>query len=252
MKQEKPSLDFERVLPHVSIDCVIFGFHENQLRVLLLHWKNSHTWSLPGGRVFRDESVQAAVYRILEERTGLREVFLQQFYTFGETDRLKNTDFQAIFADFGFDLEAGNVLFDRTVTVGYYALVEYSKVRPTPDFFTDECRWWDVQELPELIFDHKEIAEKALQTLRRQLSYQPVGLNLLPEKFTMPELQKLYETILDKELDRRNFHKRMLAYGILERLEERRSGGAHKSPYLYRFDLPKYQKALEEGWKGDW
>ncbi|MDX1942555.1 MAG: NUDIX domain-containing protein [Saprospiraceae bacterium] len=252
MKQEKTSLSFERVLPHISIDCAIFGFHENQLRVLLLRWKNLELWSLPGGRVLRNESVEAAVYRTLEERTGLQEVFLQQFHTFGDTDRLKNTNFRAILEQLGFDSEMSNVMSDRTVTVGYYALVEYSKVTPTPDFYTDECRWWDVRELPELIFDHKEIAVAALQTLRRQLNYQPIGLNLLPDKFTMPELQKLYETILGKELDRRNFHKRILSYDILERLEERRSGGAHKSPYLYRFDLQKYQKALAEGWKGDW
>lgn len=237
----------DRFLPHVSIDCVVFGFHENQLRVLLLRFKNTDAWCLPGGRVYREESVHAAAYRVLEERTGLRDIFLHQFHTFGDPGRLSNTDFRDLFARQGVRLDPSSTLVDRTVSVGYYALVEFARVNAQPDLFSDECRWWDVRELPSLIFDHNHIASAALQALRQHLSLQPVGINLLPEKFTMPELQRLYETILGRELDRRNFQKRMLGYDFLVRLDERRQGGAYKSPFLYRFDKEKYDATLNKG-----
>ena len=143
-------------------------------------------------------------------------------------------------------VEAGHELVSRDVSVGFYALVDFDKVTPTPDFFAEECRWWDVDPLPPLLFDHNAMIALALKTLRRQLSYQPIGYNLLTEKFTMSDLQQLYETILGQSLDRRNFQKRMLGYGILERLEERKTGGAHKAPYLYRFNKESYEKALAD------
>ncbi len=240
------------VLPHVSVDCVIFGFHENQLRVLLLRLKNIEEWSLPGGRLFPDESLDDAADRVLRERTGLENIFLKQFYTFGDRNRMDNTDFHSILARQGIHLDVGHILFDRTISVGYYALVEFSQVSPALDELTEEWRWWDVRDVPAMIFDHNAITTTALEVLRRQLRFDPVGLNLLPEKFTMPELQKLYETILNKTLDRRNFQKRILGYGILTRLEERRVGGAHKSPYLYRFNEDQYFKALETGLEHEW
>ncbi len=254
-KIQSESLDEQRlgrVLPHVSVDCVIFGFHENQLRVLLLRLRNIEEWSLPGGRLFPDESLDDAAHRVLKERTGLKDIFLKQFYTFGDRSRMDNTDFRAILATQGIQLQASHVLFDRTISVGYYALVEFSQVTPGLDVLTEEWRWWDVREAPAMLFDHNSIMSEALKKLRRQLRYDPVGLNLLPEKFTMPELQKLYETILGKTLDRRNFQKRVLGYGILKRLEERRVGGAHKSPFLYCFDREEYFKALESGLEHEW
>jgi hypothetical protein len=138
---------------------------------------------------------------------------------------------------------------ERFVSVGYYALVEFSKVSPRPDWLSDECQWYDIHKVPALIYDHNEMVEKALETLRIRLNDYPVGYNLLHEKFTMPELQRLYETILDKPLDRRNFQKKMLSLGILERLKERKTGGAHKAPYLYRFDKKKYERAMKQGLK---
>lgn len=244
--------DPAQILPHLSVDCVIFGFHENQLRVLLLRLKEIDDWSLPGGRLLPDESLDAAAHRVLAERTGLQNIFLKQFYAFGAPDRMSNTNFQAILAKQGIHLDAAHVLFDRTISVGYYALVEFSQVSPALDLLTAEWRWWEIYEVPKMIFDHNEIMATALQTLRRQLRYEPIGLSLLPEKFTMPELQKLYETLLGKTLDRRNFQKRMLAYGILQRLEERRIGGAHKSPYLYCFDREQYFRALASGLEQEW
>ncbi|MGA0557627.1 NUDIX hydrolase [Larkinella sp. VNQ87] len=234
-------------VPRVSIDLVIFGFHDGQLKVLLLRWKNGEDWMLPSGFILHEEDMENAAHRSLQQRTGLQSVFLQQFHTFGEADRFKHFSKQETMRRLGFPGDTDEPLFRRHVSVGYYALVEFAEVVPTPDELTDECRWWDVEEVPPLLFDHNDMIRLALKVLRRQLSYQPIGYNLLPEKFTMPELQRLYETILGQPLDRRNFQKQMLGYGILERLEERKTGGAHKAPYLYRFDKEKYEQALDDG-----
>ena len=230
-------------LSSVSIDLVIFGFHDGQLKVLLLRWKGTDDWCLPGGRIRHGENLEAAAYRSLGERTGLSEIFLQQFHTFGDAVRYNVPE---TLTKLDLPVEAGHELVSRDVSVGFYALVDFDKVTPTPDFFAEECRWWDVDPLPPLLFDHNAMIALALKTLRRQLSYQPIGYNLLPEKFTMSDLQQLYETILGQSLDRRNFQKRMLGYGILERLEERKTGGAHKAPYLYRFNKESYEKALAD------
>jgi 8-oxo-dGTP diphosphatase len=228
-------------LPHLSVDCVILGFHENQLNVLLLKW-NDGPWCLPGGFVMHDESIDDSAIRTLKERTGLDNIYLQQFHTFGDPLREKGKKVP----------DAKSWMNKRFISIGYYALVEFSKVAPNPDLLSMECRWWDINQLPHLIYDHKQIIDKAHEALRLDLNDHPVGYNLLPEKFTMPELQKLYETILGETLDRRNFQKRMLSLDILERLKERKTGGAHKAPYLYRFDKRKYERALKQGLRLGW
>ncbi len=138
-------------------------------------------------------------------------------------------------------------MFERFITIGYYALVDFTKVTPSPDNISDACEWFSIYELPEMILDHRHIFDEALQNLRMQLNFHPVGYNLLGKKFTMPELQKLYETILGKKLDRRNFQRKILATGILKRLEETKKGVAHKAPFYYKFDLRNYKKALKAG-----
>lgn len=242
----------EAYLPSVSLDCVIFGFHENQLKVLVLKIKNLNIWALPGGFIFKDEDVDEAAKRVLKERTGLTEIFLQQFNVFGKPQRSDAAFHKKNLKKDRFKIGKDHWLFQRFVTIGYYALVEYSYVNPQPDAFSDECTWKDIDDLPELMMDHQEIFAKALSTLRSHLNYHPIGYNLLPEKFTMPQLQKLYETILDKKLDRRNFQRKILSYGILKRLKEVKHGVPHKAPYLYRFNLRNYHKALEEGLQGGW
>jgi ADP-ribose pyrophosphatase YjhB (NUDIX family) len=235
----------EVYLRHLSIDCVIMGFHDEQLKVLLLKWKENGQWCLPGGFVRKEDSLDTAAARILRERTGLQDIYLQQFHTFGDPVRERHKE-QFLWPR---SMPPGSWMHDRFISVGYYALVEFSQVTPQPDLLTDECHWCDIHAVPELIYDHNAILEKALETVRMRLNDYPVGLNLLPTRFTMPELQRLYETILDTPLDRRNFQKKMLAFGILERLDERKTGGAHKAPYLYRFDRKKYEKALKQGLK---
>lgn len=238
--------------PGFSVDCVIFGFHQNQLKVLLLKVKHTDLWALPGGFVFRDEDVEEAAVRVLRSRTGLDNIFLSQFHLFGKPDR-SNPDFNAdVLKQRQISFDQNHWFLQRFITLGFYALVEYSSVTPRPDSNSDACEWWDLQQIPTLMQDHNQILEKALEALRLQLAYQPIGYNLLAEKFTMPELQKLYETILGRQLDRRNFQRKMQAYDILERLDERRSGVAHKAPYLYRFKLDKYEQALKQGLQGEW
>ncbi|WP_276366548.1 NUDIX domain-containing protein [Chryseolinea sp. H1M3-3] len=228
-------------LPHISIDCVIFGFHDNQLKVLLLKWKDQGSWSVPGGFVKRKESLDASAKRVLKERTGLKDIFLRQFQVFGDPHRERGKKSFKIIGT------SKSWIMDRFITVGYWALVEFSKVTPRPDWLSDECQWWDVQQIPSLIYDHNSIVTKALEALRLSLNDQPVGYNLLPQTFTMPELQRLYETILGVSLDRRNFQKKMLALDVLERLPERKTGGAHKAPFLYKFDKKKYERAMQKG-----
>jgi len=234
----------EVYLRHISADCVIFGFHENELRVLLLKWKGDGPWCLPGGFVRKEDSLEEAAVMIVKQRTGLDNIYMRQFHVFSAPDRERRKDILPYSSYNGW-------LMDRFITVGFYALVEFSKVSPEPDMFSSECTWWDVHSVPKSMFlDHNEIFEKALQTLRMSLNDHPIGYELLPSKFTMPELQRLYETILDRALDRRNFQKKMLSLGILERLKERKMGGAHKAPYLYRFNKAKYDKAIKLGLKG--
>jgi ADP-ribose pyrophosphatase YjhB (NUDIX family) len=240
------------LLPSLSVDCVIFGFHENQLKILLLKHRYLDMWALPGGFIGNDEPTDAAAYRVLKERTDLNELFLQQFHVFGEPERSpKKFHLQDLEKD-GISVNENLWLLQRFVTIGYYALVEFSKVSPTPDSISEKCEWWDIHKVPSLILDHRKILDKALAVLRMQLNYQPIGYNLLPEKFTMTELQKLYETILDKKLDRRNFQRKILGYGILRRLTETKKGVPHKSPYFYSFDLKKYNDALNDGLTVGW
>ena len=238
---------YKYYLQHLSIDCVIFGYHDNQLKILLIKLKNLDDKCLPGGYIKHAETLQQAANRILKERTGLDKIFLQQFETFGDPERTKMFDQKKISTIFDINLSKDNWMMDRFVSIGYYAIVDYSKVSPTPDAFSEKCIWCDTHEVPQLLFDHNEMIHSALKTLRLQIYHQPIGYNLLPKKFTLPEIHTLYETILDKPLDRRNFPKKLLSLGIIKKLNEQRNIGAHRSPFLYRFDKRKYEDALKNG-----
>jgi len=228
----------EMFVPHLAVDCVIFGFHDSELKLLLLKWKNANVWVLPGGPVLLRESLDDAAHRVLRDRTGLRRVHLRQFHAFGGLSR-READGRRLFTANGVEAPRNLWLFDRVVSIAYYALVDFRTVRPTSDFLSDSCAWYPVGACPSLAFDHDVITARALDALRASLERPGTGATLLPERFTMPELQRLHEAILGRQLDRRNFQKRMLERGGLERLAERRTGGAHRAPYLYRFNLRK-------------
>jgi 8-oxo-dGTP diphosphatase len=238
----------QEYLPHVSIDPVIFGYHQQQLKILLLKWKGLDGWGLPGGFIKRREPLSQAAYRILQEKTSLRDLFLQQFHVFGDSPyRVQERSAREYQEKFNLEVDDHNWLLERTLSIGYFALVDYSKVTVQTDFFTEDYYWWDVREIPPLLFDQNEVVEKALLTLRLQIYHQPIGYNLLPEKFTLPEIHTLYETILGKELDQRNFSKKLIALGLIRKLDERRSIGAHRSPFLYQFEKETYENALQAG-----
>ncbi|WP_443946896.1 NUDIX hydrolase [Pedobacter sp. AW1-32] len=234
---------YKNNLPHISIDCVVFGFHEHKLKVLLVKLKGQGDWGLPGGYLRKNENIDAAAERILKERTGADKIFLQQFKTFGEINRSENT------LNF---MPEGIWFRQRFLSIGYYALVNYADIIPVVDDISVACEWQDIDSLSVLMMDHQQIYDTALETLRLQLNYKPIGYNLLPEEFTMPELQRLYEAILGKELLRGNFQRKMLSYGIFNKLNKERRGGAHRSPHIYSFDVEKYQNAIKKGLKGDW
>lgn len=237
-----PGVD-EDYIRYLSIDGVIFGFHQNELKVLLLRWKETHEWSLPGGFIRMTESVDTAAQRIMQERTGLQALYLKQFHVFGEVVRYDPKETQR---RTNLPIEVEN-WWKRTVSIGYYALVDHSKVVPTPDDLTEECGWWSLEQVPALLFDHNHIVEVALRSLRKELNDQPIS-HLLPERFTVPELQRLHETILGYSLDARNFYKKAMASGRLERLSERRAGTPHKAPYLYRFKADTADGREGERW----
>jgi 8-oxo-dGTP diphosphatase len=241
--EQQSEESWNKYIPTLSIDCVIFSFYETALQVLLIRMKDQDRWGLPGGYVRKDENVDDAAIRILKDRTGTENIYLQQFYTFGNLNRSESA----------FE-EYDDILWNkqRFVSIGYYALAEYANVNLIIDQYSSACEWKSIDELPEFMMDHRTIFDRALLTLREQLNNHPIGYNLLPEKFTMPELQKLYEAILGKKLNRGNFYRKILRYDILTKLDESRKGGAHKAPDLYSFDLEKYNAALKEGLKGNW
>ena len=231
---------YEMYVPHISVDTVIFGFNGDQLKVLLLKMKFNHQYFLPGGYMKKEENLESAAIRILRERTQLDKIFLQEFAVFSELNRSEEA-----FKDFPEDLWHKK----RFISVGYYALVNHKDVSPIGDELSESCDWIILDELESqnITMDHKKIIEKALNTLREQISYKPIGLNLLPEKFTLSELQKLYEAILGRTLNRGNFYRKIKNIGILKKLDEKRKGGAHKAPDLYTFDQENYFKILENG-----
>ena len=231
---------YEIYVPHISVDTVIFGFNGDQLKVLLLKMKFNQQWFLPGGYMKKEENLESAAIRILRERTQLDKIFLQEFAVFSELNRSEET-----FKDFPDDLWHKK----RFISVGYYALVNHKDVSPIGDELSESCDWIILDELESqnITMDHKQIIEKALNTLREQISYKPIGLNLLPQKFTLSELQKLYEAILGRTLNRGNFYRKIKNIGILKKLDEKRKGGAHKAPDLYTFDQENYFKILENG-----
>lgn len=241
--EENSAAAWGKYLPHLSIDCVVFGFHDAVLKVLVVQMKEDSLWALPGGYVLKTETLNEAASRILLERTGASNIYLQQFRVFSDLNRS-----EGFFENF--DDSIWNK--QRFLSIGFYALVDYSQVHLVVDAISDACEWKAIDELPALMMDHRAIFDKALIALRKQLNHKPIGYTLLPEKFTMPELQKLYEIILGKKLNRGNFYRKMLRYDILIKLDESRKGGAHKAPDLYQFDVEKYQMALKNGFSEGW
>jgi 8-oxo-dGTP diphosphatase len=234
-KNAAEDVNGEEFLTNIAYDSVVFGFSGDKLKILLMEYHNTGFYALPGGFVRRKENLNDAVRRGLKERTGLDNIYLEQCCVFGDTARHKPKVLKTILQANGHEPAPTHWLLDRFITVAYYALINYTDVVPAPDALSDSCAWYDIDELPVLILDHNKIVAKALQTLRLNLDQKLVGMNLLPSRFTMKELQHVYESILGEKLRRTSFQRKMLNLGILKRLEKHYSGKAHKAPYLYKF-----------------
>ncbi|MFB9845135.1 NUDIX hydrolase [Mucilaginibacter ginsenosidivorans] len=222
-------------LPGLAIDAVIFGFHDHQLKVLLMEYKESKIFALPGGFIRADEDLNKAARRVVSERTGLQNIYLEQFYVFGDFGRSDPRPMKTIMTAIGLKHDDTHWLLQRFVTVGHYALVDFTQVTPMPDKIFDGCAWYALGDIPPLMQDHAQIVKKALESLQADLDRKLVAFNLMPAEFTMNELQTVYETILDKKLLRPAFQRKILSLGLLERIAKKWTGGAHKAPYLYKF-----------------
>lgn len=228
-------IETKNFVDHISVDCVIFGFHNRSLKVLLLKYHDLSIWSLPGGFVFGKEDLRDAAKRILFERTHLHDIFLNQFHTFGRYDRTKNNVHQILLKNNGIKVPKNHWIFQRFITVGYCSLIDYSLVDTFPDSFNESCEWFDVDKLPEMAIDHERIIKVGLSYMQTNLDTQLVAYNLLPEKFTMKDLKNLYETVLGDKFRRNNFQRKMLSLNTLERLDKLYDGSSNKAPYLYKF-----------------
>ncbi len=247
--------DMDFFHPGFSIDCVVLGFHENTLKILLTKYKGFDFWQLPGSFVLKDEDVDLAANRILSEITGLDNVFLRQFYLFGTANRrigLRKESPEIFKREYGIDLSPNHWFNNRFITMGYYALVDYTKVKIRPLTGNERLEWKDYDSVFPEYADHRFIVEKALETIRFQLNLIPIGRELLPEKFTMTELRILYETLLGRPLNRRNFERKVLSYEYIEKLNERRTGVAYKSPNLFSFNDERYNQAEMRGLNTPW
>lgn len=233
---------FDEYIPHLSFDSVIFGFNGQELKILILEYHNTGLFALPGGFVKRTENLNKAVKRGLSERTGLDKIYLEQLYTFGDVNRATPSIMRRIIEANGNKVEANHWMLDRFISVAYYALINYNDVEPKPDELSDSINWYAINELPPLMMDHQKIIEKALQVLKDDLETKLVSMSLLPYKFTMKELQQIYEVILGEKLRRTTFQRKLLRLNILERHEKLFSGNANKAPYLYSFKLKNPHK----------
>jgi 8-oxo-dGTP diphosphatase len=232
--------------PRVSADCVIFGFDFNQLKVLLIERQSAESGesfgqALPGDLIYEAENLDMAASRVLNELTGLQNIFLEQVGAFGDPNRLnKEQDKQWL----KFVRQQPD---ERVITVAYYSLVNMNDYAPQASSFAKSASWIPVHEIGSLAFDHFEILQKALKKLKEKIMMQPIGFNLLPEKFTFSQLHKLYEAILDRELDKRNFRRKMLKLSLVESLDEKQEGVPHKPSQFFKFNEENYNRLIENG-----
>lgn len=214
---------------YVATDCIVFGFDEGELKLLIFKRRVEpfkDQWSLIGSFVELDEDVDAAAKRVLKEITGLEKVFFEQVRTYGKMNR-----------DPGY----------RCISIAQYALLRIDQYdKDTVD--RHGAFWYRIQDLPELVLDHNHMVDDALQTLRRKARYQPIGFELLPEKFTIPQLQSLYEAIYQRELDSRNFRKKVLSLGVLKKWDEKDKNSSKRGAYLYSFERKNYDRLLHSGY----
>jgi 8-oxo-dGTP diphosphatase len=222
---------YEYARPSVTVDCVVFGLdlEAEDLKILLIQRSGrpfAGMWARPGGFVDMGETLEQAAKRELQEETGISRLYLEQLYTFGDPGRDPR---------------------DRVITVAYYALVKLTDHTIKADTDASDVAWFGVSDLPRLAFDHAKIVATALGRLKGKVRYQPIGFELLPAKFTLSQLQGLYEVVLERRLDKRNFRKKILGMGLLVETSEIQKDVAHRAARLYRFDEERYRRLVQKG-----
>lgn len=223
------SFNYKYERPNLTVDCVVFGLDGKDLRILLIQRDLAPfegKWALPGGFVRVNESLDDAARRELKEETGVDQIFLEQLYTFGDCERDPR---------------------ERVVTVAYFALINLTEHKISASTDARRAAWFGADDLPRLAFDHEEIVETAIRRLRGKLRYEPVGFELLPKRFTLTQMQALYETVLQEKLDKRNFRKKILGMDLLVDLDEVEEDVSHRAAKLYRFDERKYRELRKKG-----
>lgn len=231
-----------RLNPHVSVDCVVFGFDSRKLKVLLIEKEKvanesekSHKLKLPGSLIFENEDLDASANRTLRELTGLDNIYLRQFHVFGSPERLTPEE------DLNWLRITSSTNVERVVTIAYYSLIKLQD-----SDLTEKTIWHPVNEIPELVFDHNLIVNMALEQLQREIRTEPICFELLPKKFTIRQMQDLYEAILGIKMDNRNFRKKIMPLKFLVPLNEKEKGVSHKPALLYKFDRKLYAKHRKE------
>ncbi len=220
---------YEYPRPAVTVDCVIFGFDKNQLKILLTKRAIEPflgKWAFPGGFIQEQETADACALRKLSEEAGLGDIFLEQLYTFSDLKRDPR---------------------GRVISIAYYALVKPTAYTLEAGLDIDAVKWFDLEEVPLLAFDHQQILSVAIERLKGKIRYQPIGFELLPTKFTLPELHNLYETILQRTIDRGNFRKKILSMGLLIDHSGMQKDRHARSAKIYSFDRMKYDELKEAG-----
>jgi len=233
--------------PNVSVDCVIFGFDLEKLNVLVIDRGENQVaenvrLALPGNLIYNNENLEQAAYRVLEELTSLKDIYLEQIGAFGDPNRICKEADRAWLHSIRAEPEA------RVITVAYFSLVKMEDYMPHAASFAKNAIWIPANEITDLAFDHYDILQAARNRLKEKIKIQPIGFNLLPEKFTLSQLHKLYESILDKDLDKRNFRRKVQKLDILTQLNEKQEGVPHKPSELYKFNEEKYQEVTQNGY----
>ena len=234
----------------MTIECAIFGYHQGKLSILLVKNEIITQWCLPSGYIRKTERLDEAASRVTAERTGIENLFLKQFKTFadpGRGDPHGGFNEDRLFQLTGIRIENDNWLNTESIAIGHYAITDIIKTKPKADLISSECRWFPVDDLPLLGFDHGEIVREALFTMRMHLYHFPLGKNFLPEKFTLKEIKLFYEVMSGKQLHATNFTNKLVTIGLIVKLDEKKNIGAHRAPTYYRFDDVVYDKALNEG-----
>ncbi|TRX25093.1 NUDIX hydrolase [Flavobacterium franklandianum] len=220
---------YQTIMNSISIDCIIFGFNNGVLEALLVKHAigdSKGEWGLPGGIINKGESIDAAAQRTLRELTGLENIFLEQLKAFGDPKRIPT---------------------NRVITIGYYALINREEYDVKAGLTVSEAKWYKINSIPNLIYDHNEILDFGLKKLQTRILNAPIGFNLLPEKFTLLQLMHLYEEILGKELDKSNFRRKILKMKLLVALDEKQQDVSHRAAKLYQFDSDIYEKLSQKG-----